>query len=179
GLSLDFVNIGYRDLPFRFKANPRDPATGERRFPDLGNFRLWYGKGHVDYNAINLQFNARVSQKLLLQGFYTYGNARGNVLVGADEFRLTAVTFQPDLSGGAKKDVSVNPLDPQCGYCSGPVDTDAHHRVTIGATYLAPWGIAVSSVLRYRSELPFMIYDSTIDATTNNDGFKIDLPPGV
>jgi Carboxypeptidase regulatory-like domain/TonB dependent receptor-like, beta-barrel len=179
GLSLDLVNIGYRDLPFRFKANPIDPTTGARRFPDLGNFRLWYGKGSADYNAINLQFNARVSQKLILQGFYTYANARGNVLVGADEFRLTAGTFQPDLVGGTRKDVSVNPLDPLCSYCSGPLDTDAHHRVTIGATYSAPWGLVLSSVLRYRSALPFMIYDSTIDGVTNKDGFTIDLPPGV
>ena len=55
GLSLDFVNIGYRDLPFRFKANPVDPTPGARRFPDLGNFRMWYGKGSADYNAINLR----------------------------------------------------------------------------------------------------------------------------
>jgi hypothetical protein len=101
------------------------------------------------------------------------------VLVGADEFRLTAGTFQPDLVGGTRKDVSVNPLDPLCSYCSGPLDTDAHHRVTLGATYLAPYGIGLSGVVRYRSELPFMIYDSTIDGVTNKDGFTIDLPPGV
>jgi len=92
---------------------------------------------------------------------------------------LTRSTFQPDLVGGTRKDVSVNPLDPQCSYCSGPLDTDAHHRVTFGATYSAPWGIGVSGVLRYVSALPFMIYDSTIDGTTNKDGFTIDLPPGV
>jgi hypothetical protein len=179
GVSLDLVNIGYRDIPYRFKANPVDPATGARRFPDLGNFRLWYGKGFADYNAINLSFNARVSQKLLMQGFYTYGNARGNVLAGADEFRLTRATFQPDLVGGTRKDVSVNPLDPQCSFCAGPLATDAHHRVTLGATYSGPWGIGVSAVGRYVSALPYMIYDSTIDSTTNRDGFTIDLPPGV
>src|SRR5215831_9567944 len=179
GVSLDLVNIGYRDLPFRFRANPVDPTTGARRFPDLGNFRLWYGRGHADYNAINLQFNARVSQKLQFQGFYTYANARGNVLIGADEFRLTAATFQPDLTGGTRKDVSVNPLDPLCSYCAGPLATDAHHRVTFGATYSAPWALLFSGMLRYRSELPFMIFDSSIDSKTNMDGFTIDLPPGV
>ena len=34
----------------------------------------------------------------------------GNVLAGADEFRLTAVEYQPDLAIG--RDVSVNPLNP-------------------------------------------------------------------
>ena len=100
------------------------------------------------------------------------------MLVGADEFRLTAATFQPDLVGGTRKDVSVNPLDPQCSYCAGPLDTDAHHRVTIGATYSAPWGLVLSSVLRYRSELPFMIYNSQANPNVD-DGFTINLPPGT
>ena len=176
GLSLDFVKVGYRDIPYRFRGNPIDPTTGARRFPEFANFRIWYGKGFADYNAINLSFNARASEKLLFQGFYTYGNARGNVLVGADEFRLTNANFQPDLRGGTKKDVSVNPLDPQCHACAGPLDTDAHHRVTFGATYSAPWGIGVSGMFRYRSALPFMIYTSQ---DLNGDGFAIDLPPGV
>ena len=176
GMSLDLVNIEYRHLPYRFRGNPKDPATGMRRFPQFGNFRIWYGQGKADYSAINLGFRARVSQQFTLQGFYTYGNARGNVLVGADEFRLTAADFQPDLRGGAKKDVSVNPLDPGCAACSGPLDTDAHHRVTLGATYQGPWGVGVSGVFRYRSGLPFMIYSGK---DLNGDGFRLDLPPGV
>ncbi len=176
GLSLDLANLEYRHLPYRFRGNPIDPATGQRRFPQFGNFRIWYGQGKADYSAVNLSFRARVSQQFYLQGFYTYGNARGNVLVGADEFRLTDAGFQPDLKGGPKKDVTVNPLNPNCGACSGPLDTDAHHRVTIGATYLGPWGVGVSGVFRYRSALPFMIYSGT---DLNGDGFSIDLPPGV
>ena len=132
------------------------------------------GSDAPEKSAINLGFRARVSQQFSLQGFYTYGNARGNVLVGADEFRLTDAGFQPDLKGGPKKDVSVNPLSPNCGACSGPLDTDAHHRVTIGATYLAPYGIGVSGVFRYRSALPFMIYSGK---DLNGDGFRLDLPP--
>jgi hypothetical protein len=176
GMSLDLANIEYRDLPYRFRANPVDPATGARRFPQFGNFRIWYGQGKADYSAINLSFRARVSQEFTLQGFYTYGNARGNVLVGADEFRLTDAGFQPDLKGGPRKDVSVNPLNPNCGACFGALDTDAHHRVTIGATYLAPYGVGVSGVFRYRSALPFMIYSGK---DLNGDGFSVDLPPGT
>ena len=176
GISLDAIDIRYRDLPYRFKANPIDPSTGKRRFPQFGNFRIWYGNGEANYDAINFGFHARMTDKLLMQGFYTYSNSRGNVLLGADEFRLTAVSYQPDLGGGSKKDVSVNPLDPQCGACFGPLDTDAHHRVTLGATYSGPWGIGVSGVFRYRSGLPFMIFSGT---DLNGDGFRVDLPPGV
>jgi len=176
GASLDLVDIEYRDLPYRFRGNPKDPSTGKRRFPEFGNFRIWYGQGKANYDGVNLGFHARATDKLLLQGFYTYSVARGNVLVGADEFRLTSANFQPDLRGGAKKDVSVNPLDPQCAACFGPLDTDAHHRVTFGFTYSAPYGIGVSGVYRYLSALPFMIYSGK---DLNGDGFSIDLPPGV
>ena len=181
GVSLDLSDIQYRNLPYRFKANPIDPATGAARFPEFGNFRMWYGNGEARYDGINVGFHARAAQKFIFQGFYTYSVARGNVLRGADEFRLTGTDFQPDLAGAGKKDVSVNPLDPQCGACFGPLDTDAHHRFTLGATYAAPWGIGVSGIFRYSSALPFMIYDSTVleSNPATADGFTLDLPPGV
>ncbi len=97
------VTIDYRDIPFRFRANPRDPSitnpdgSHPRRFPDFGNFRLWYGEGEASYDGANISFRARVSQKLELQGFYTYSEAEGNVLAGADEFRLTDVQLPAEL----------------------------------------------------------------------------------
>jgi hypothetical protein len=172
GLALDFSNIQYRDLPFRFRGNPIDPATGARRFPDFGNFRIWTGGGKADYNGVTLSWNARITDKFRTQGFYTLSRITGNVLVGADEFRLTDASVQPDLSGGSKRDVSVNPLDPNCSACFGPLFTDARHKVTVGATYMAPLGINVSGVFRYRSPLPVDIYDGR---DLNGDGFAIDL----
>ncbi|MDP9121166.1 MAG: hypothetical protein M3O15_07330, partial [Acidobacteriota bacterium] len=175
GLNFEAVDIEYRDLPFRFRANPIDPATGARRFPQFGNFRLWYGKGKDKYQGANLGFHIRVpNSTLTLQGFYTYSKASGNVLAGADEFRLTDVGFQRDL--GAARDVSVNPLNPLCGFCSGPLNTDARHRVTIGTVFQAPWGISVATMFRYHSGLPFLIHSRD---DLNGDGFKLDLPPGV
>jgi carboxypeptidase family protein/TonB-dependent receptor-like protein len=175
GLSTEAVHIDYRDLPFRFRGNPKDPATGKRRFP-FGNFRIWYGKGRARYNGANLGAHARVGERLLLQGFYTYSKSTGNVLAGADEFRLTAADWQPDLKGSGVKDVSVNPLDPLCGACFGPLATDARHRVTLSAVYRAPFGINLSSLLRYHSATPFMDWTGV---DTNGDGFKLELPPGV
>jgi hypothetical protein len=109
-----------------------------------------------------------------LQGFYTYSEADGNVLAGADEFRLTDVGFQPDLRIG--RDVSVNPLDPLCNACFGPLNTDARHRVTLGGTWLGPWGITVAGMFRYRSATPYTVISGD---DLNGDGFLIDLPPDV
>ncbi len=173
GLNFEAVSIQYRDIPFRFRANPIDPATGARRFPDFGNFRLWYGKGEADYQGANLSFRARATSKLELQGFYTYSKAEGNVLAGADEFRLTNVAHQPGLRIG--RDVSFNTLDPLCGACTGPLNTDARHRFTLSAVYQGPWGINASGMYRYRSALPYTVYTTN---DLNNDGFGFDLLPG-
>jgi hypothetical protein len=116
----------------------------------------------------------------LLQGFYTLSKAKGTVLAGADEFRLTDVTFQPDLR--AARDVSVNPTNPVCASCSGPLNTDARHRLTLGATYIGPWGFNAAAMFRYRSGLPFLIHDDGLGSAApggTNFGFHIALPPGV
>jgi len=173
GINLEVVSIDYRDIPFRFRANPVDPATGVRRFPQFGNFRLWYGNGEADYQGANLSFRARASSKLEIQGFYTYSEVEGNVLAGADEFRLTNVGYQPSLSSA--RDVSFNPLDPLCDACFGPLNTDARHRVTLSAVYQGPWGINASGMFRYRSATPFSVYSSN---DLNGDGFRLDLLPG-
>jgi hypothetical protein len=179
GLNFEAVTIDYRDIPFRFRANPRDPSitnpdgTHPRRFPDFGNFRLWYGNGFADYDGFNVSFRARASQTLELQGFYTYAEVEGNVLAGADEFRLTDVGHEP--SWAVARDVSANPLDPLCGPCTGPLNTDARHRVTLSGVYQGPWGINVAGMFRYRSALPYTVFTTT---DPNQDGFIFDLLPG-
>jgi hypothetical protein len=174
GLNFEVANIAYRDIPFRFRANPIDPATGQHRFPEFGNFRLWVGNGKADYNGANLSFRARATDKLEILGFYTYSHITGNVLAGADEFRLTDLNYEPSLRGS--RDVSVDPLNPLCHACIGPLNTDARHRLTLSTVYQAPWGINVSGILRYRSATPYTAY---VTNDPNGDGFKFDLPPGV
>jgi hypothetical protein len=184
GLNFEAVRINYRDIPYRFRANPTDPARGTRRFP-FGNFRVWYGDGQANYSGVNLSARARLSDKFEMQAFYTYSEATGNVLAGADEFRLTDAGHQADL-GGARRDVSANPLDPQCSRCFGPLNTDARNRITLSAVYRAPLGINVSGMFRYRSALPYTVFFSEdrdgdgnpepIDL--NGDGFAYDFPGG-
>ena len=182
GLNIEGTNINYRDIPYRFRANPIDPSTADpahgiaahRRFPDFGNFRLWYGNGFADYKGANFSFRARVSQKLEILGFYTYSEATGNVLAGADEFRLTDVGHEPSLRNA--RDVSINPLDPQCGACTGPLDTDAKHRITLSAVYQGPWGVNAAGMFRYRSGTPYTL---VVGKDVTGDGFALDLAPGV
>ncbi|HET7510271.1 MAG TPA: hypothetical protein VFJ65_08500, partial [Solirubrobacterales bacterium] len=117
-------------------------------------------------------FRARLSDRFELQGFYTYSESIGNVLAGADEFRITDSGHQADL-GGVRRDVSVNPFDPQCSQCFGPLDTDARHRLTLSGVYRANWGINLSGMFRYRSGTP---YTNFIATDLNADGFPYDLP---
>jgi hypothetical protein len=173
GINIEGVSIDYRDIPFRFRANPIDPATGQHRFPQFGNFRLWYGNGKADYDGANLSFRARVSDKLEMLGFYTYSKATGNVLAGADEFRLTDVGYEPSFR--LARDVSANPLNPLCGACIGPLNTDARHRITLSAVYQGPWGINFNGIYRYHSATPYTIFASN---DPNGDGFRFDLLPG-
>jgi len=178
GLTFDVSSIRYRDIPFRFRANGFLDASGNpqaaRRFPQFGNFRVWYGEGEADYQGANIGFRARISNKLEMQGFYTYSEADGNILAGADEFRLTNAGHQPE-SGGFR-DASVNFRDPLCGACFGPLNTDARNRVTLSALYQAPFGINLSGVLRYRSGLP---YTNHAGSDLDGDGFTSDLAPGT
>lgn len=173
GLNFEAVTIDYRDIPYRFRANPIDPATGVRRFPQYGNFRLWAGNGKADYDGGNVSFRARATDKLEILGFYTYSKATGNVLAGADEFRLTDAGYEPAFRSA--RDVSANPLNPLCDACFGPLNTDARHRFTLSTVYQAPWGINVSGMFRYRSATPVTIFTSN---DPNGDGFRFDLLPG-
>ena len=176
GFNFEAVSARYHHIPFRFRPNIIDSATGERRFPQFGNFRIWYGKGSASYDGFNIGVRIR-KEKFELQGFYTLSQAEGNVLGGADEFRLTPGEAQSDIGGTrARRDQSVNPLDPLCDACFGPLYTDARHRVSFGGTYLAPWGISLSGMFRYRSALPYLEHTN---ADTNGTGSWLNLRSGV
>jgi carboxypeptidase family protein/TonB-dependent receptor-like protein len=182
GINIEAVTIDYRDIPFRFRANPFVDANHNgtidsnetRRFPDFGNFRIWYGGGKADYDGVNLSFRARATNKLEVLGFYTWSKAEGNVLAGADEFRITDRGAQPSL--GVGNDVSVNPLNPLCSACIGPLFTDARHKLTLSGIYQGPWGLNFAGMFRYRSATPFTLHTSR---DINGDGFRLDLPPDV
>ena len=180
GINVDLISIDYRDIPFRFRANPLIDTNGDgvgdqRRFPQFGNFRVWSGDGEADYDALNVGVRGRLSDSFEFQGFYTLSRAEGNVLAGADEFRITDTGHQPELAGSAR-DASIDPTNPLCSACFGPLNTDARHRVTLSGVYRAPLGFTVAGIFRYRSALPYTVHAGT---DLNGDGFNFDLAPGV
>ncbi len=185
GLNLEAVRADYHDLPYRFRPNVFVDANGNdvvdadevRRFSQFGNFRMWMGNGRAEYKGVNLSGRYR-GDKFELQGFYTWSKAEGNVLGGTDEFRLNGCSYMSDVpcGGSAIRDQSVNPLDPLCSACFGPLFTDARHRFTIGGMYHAPWDLTVSGMFRYHSGFPYVEH---ANADLNGDGSQFDLRPGV
>jgi outer membrane receptor protein involved in Fe transport len=172
GLNAEVVSIDYHDIPFRFRPNVITPE-GERRFPS-STFRLWHGGGRGTYDGFNIGAHVR-GEKWQLQGFYTYSKAESNVLGGVDEFRLTGTDFQADTGGTRlRRDQSVNPLDPWCGACTGPVYRDAKHRVTLGGIYTLPWELKLSGMIRYHSAFPY----TRFIGDANGDGSQLDIAPG-
>jgi hypothetical protein len=172
GLTVEAISIDYEDIPFRFRPNIFE--NGQRLFPAFGNFRVWYGGGKAEYDGLNLTLRGRVSEKFEYQAFYTLSEATGNVLAGADEFRLTDGNHQPDFNGN-RRDVTADLRDPLCDACFGPLNTDARHRVTLAGYYRGPWGLNFSGVYRYRSALP---YSAHLGVDVNQDGSSFDLAPG-
>jgi outer membrane receptor protein involved in Fe transport len=159
GFTADAVRVWYRDLPYRFRGNPIiNTTTGGRLFTSLGfsnNFRIWTGDGFADYEGLNIGIRIR-GEKFELQGFYTLSRATGNITAGADEFRIVSVDYQPDFK--SYRDQSVNPYNPTCSACTGPLDTDARHRVTLAGSYRLPVGFTVSGMFRYHSGMPYTIF---------------------
>ena len=184
GLNVDASHVNYKDIPFRFRANPIDPATGKRRFPAFASFRIWDGEGFAKYNGVNIGGHARLGTKFELQGFYTWSHTTGNVLAGADEFRITDAGHQGDLR--TVRDQSIDPYDPLCDACVGPLNTDQKHRVTLSTLYRAPFGINASGIFRYHSGTPYTEWagaDISCGPTGTvlqcADGYNMDLAPGV
>jgi hypothetical protein len=184
GLNVDASHINYKDIPFRFRANPIDPTTGQRRFPAFASFRMWDGEGFAKYNGVNIGGHARLGTKFELQGFYTWSHTTGNVLAGADEFRITDAGHQGDLR--TVRDQTIDPYDPLCDACTGPLNTDQKHRVTLSTLYRAPLGINASGIFRYHSGTPYTEWagaDISCGPTGTvlkcADGYNFDLAPGV
>ena len=175
--------IDYHDIPFRFRANGRLRLDGDplerARFPQFGNFRIWYGGGRGSYDGVNLGVRVR-RDKFELQGFYTYSEAEGNMLAGADEFRVTDAD-QPDYHGARTRRSAGLPRSPLRRLLR-PLYTDAEHRVTLAGIYRAVRGASTCRASSATARRPYTVSTAECRRRTldlNGDGFCHDLAPGV
>ena len=156
-LGLNFEAVAHRlprhplPLPGQPDRSGRPARAASRSSATSGS---GYGNGQADYDGVNFSFRARVDRQArdpgllhLLEG--DGQRARRRRRVPPDRRRL------PARPSRAARDVSVNPLNPLCGACIGPLNTDARHRVTLSAVYQGPWGINVAGIFRYRSATPY------------------------
>jgi len=165
-IDLDFVHVSGRDQYIRFRFNGLDPDTGTRRFPTQSpRARLWYSGGFHDYNGLNINIKKRFSNKFQLNAFYTISKVTGNVLPGADEFRLG--------SPSVCRDCAVDFKNPKSDAQTGPLNTDALHRLTLSAIFQLPADIQFSVFGRFRSGFP---YNNFTVVDLNGDGFNYDIP---
>src|SRR5581483_114818 len=126
GFTADVIQSKYNDIPYRFRFNSKLDANGNTtitaqnpdgtlRFPEFsGSARMWMGDGEATYRGLNLSFHWR-QPNVEIQGFYTLSRATGNVLAGADEFRLSDPSFQAEY--GQVRDRTTDSTNPKCSAC--------------------------------------------------------------
>ena len=167
-VEVDSVYAHGQDLGTRVRLNVRmGGATAPRRFSSIlpqsgaANFRVDLMEGVSHYKAVNLALKKR-SGNLNFTAWYSLSSSRSSASLRAtDEF--------------GEYD-ALNAFDPFAENQEAPTRTDARHRVTINGTWMAPYGIRVSPVFRYKSKTPHNVI-SGVD--TNLDGLNYDLPTGV
>jgi hypothetical protein len=143
--------------------NQRNPGTSVRQFSDLpispANFTIDITNGKSVYDGVNLGVRRRMTRGLSFSAWYSLASAKSTTGQGSDE--LNGQNIQ-------------NHLDPFNDVQTGPSGrTDARHRSTILAVWLAPWDLTVSPIFRYRSALPVAIVQNL---DTNGNGANNDIP---
>ena len=160
---VDYVHSDGRDLGWRIALNQINPGQTERQFADLGtspaSFTIDITNGKSVYNGLNLGLRRRMTDGLSFSAWYSLSEAKSTTGNGSDELNGNNI---------------VNHLDPFNDVQFGPSGrTDARHRATISAVWMAPGGVTISPVWRYRSALPVAM---TQGIDLNANGINSDLP---
>ncbi len=145
-----------------------DPRTG---FPLAGTFinRVLSieSVGRSSYDALNLAVEKRYSDRWGARLSYAWGHSHGNSFeqYGTNGPSLDGV--QSQVLG--ELNMAENWQD---------AETDRRHILTLSGNTELPGGITAAAILRYMTELPFTIYNSTIDINQNGSLWD-PLPPGM
>ena len=103
------------------------PAGTPAANPALGAAWAWYSVGTALYNALQLDFNHRMSHGVLLRGAYTWSKA----LDDGDSLNATAAGNAPGLAS--------NPFDLKADW--GPATYDVRNVGVIDGSYNLPFGL--------------------------------------
>jgi hypothetical protein len=164
-----------RDSILAFRTNYRvlmPDGTRIRRYSPFGfnetGWRVYTNGGWSDYKGLNLELRGRVSDRVVLNWFYTLSSVIGNTVGATDTTR----------TGGAGFSATTNavpfPLDPFGSV--GPLATDARHMLSVAGTFEVAGGVGVSTIFRAHSAYPYSVFTGKDD---NLDSYNFDLPPGV
>jgi hypothetical protein len=161
----DYVHIDGKKLNIRPRLNTR-PNGGPRRLADLPlspnnlNLRPAISRGKSQYDAMILSVRRRMYKGLDFTGSYTLGKALSNI--GASSDALDASLIQD----------ATNPFDDPRVF--GPNNlTDARHRITLSAIWLAPAKIQVAPIYIFRTALPVSVSQGL---DLNNDFTNNEIP---
>ena len=123
--------------------------------------------GQSSYDALNLAVEKRYSNRWGARLSYALGHSHGN------SFEQYG-TNGPSLNGIQSQVLG----DLNLAENWQDAETDRRHILTLSGNTELPGGITASAIFRYMSELPFTIYDSTIDINRNGSLWD-PLPPGM
>lgn len=139
-------SLGQHQLVTR---NANAPQTGADL--SLPNIYQYYSEAVYKQNEVIANFNARISPRLSLFGFYTlsYANSDSN-----------GASSNPSDSANLKLDY-------------GRAGFDVHHRMFLIGNYSAPWNLSLSPFVVVQSGKPF---DITLGQDENGDSFFNDRP---
>ena len=128
-----------------------DPTSGIRPQPDLGNIFVVESSSRLNQHQLVFTVNSRFRNRITLFGTYALSSVK-NDAIGPGVFPANSY----DLSGEY-----------------GRSALDLRHRVTIGGTINAPWGLVFNPLIVGFSDRPFNI---TIGRDINGDAVFADRP---
>lgn len=161
-LSASYVKVRMLHLLRSRNINAPLPGSGIRPFGNVGNIYEYDSDGVFNQDQLVLNFSNRFSRSFSVFGHYSFGRARSDT--------DSANSFPAD------------PLDLAGDY--GRSSLDIRHRLFVGGSFTAPWGVRFSPFVIVSSGRPFNITagrDSNGDSVfTERPAFATDLnKPGV
>lgn len=133
-VSLSYMNSRGFDMLRSRNINTPLPSTGLRPYPG-GNIYVYESNGRFRQNQLIANFNARVSNRFSMFGYYSWSDARSDT-DGPGSFPASAYDLTPEYS--------------RAGF-------DVKHRATIGGSWAGFYGLFFNPFFFMHSGAPFNI----------------------